>query len=79
MQLPESPAEINLIADEGIETLRARVKAIAREHSDRIHKLNVLKRKIVVSRHAEAGLPGMPALSIEPDLQKLLVDPTHGL
>jgi hypothetical protein len=79
MQLPESPAEIHLIAAEGIETLRARLKSIAREHSDRIHKLNVLQRKIVVSRHAEAGLPGLAGLSIEPDLQKLLVDPTHGL
>lgn len=79
MPLPESPAEIHLIAAEGIETLRSRLKSIAREHSDRIHRLHVLQRKIVGSRHGEVGLPGMNGLSIEPDLEKLLVNPTHGL
>jgi hypothetical protein len=74
-----TPAEIYLQSADSIETLRSRLKAIAREHADRIHKLTCLQRKIVASRHGAQGLPGMDALSIDPALETLLANPTHGL
>lgn len=79
MPLAKSPSDIHLDAAEAIETLRSRLKAIAREHSDRIHKLHDLQRRIVAGRHGAQGLPGLDGLSIDPELQKLLANPVHGL
>jgi hypothetical protein len=79
MSQPKSPSDIHLDAAEAIETLRSRLKAIAREHSDRIHKLHDLQRRIVAGRHGAQGLPGLDGLSIDPELQKLLANPVHGL
>jgi hypothetical protein len=73
-------AELLLIAYRGRETLRARLKVFAREHSDRIRKLDGLMHRINAKPHTNGDeLAGTTGVSIEPDLEKLLVNPVHGL
>lgn len=82
MSLPKSitDAELLLIAYRGRETLRARIKAVAREHSDRIRRLDALMHRINAKPEGQgAELTGTAGLSIEPELEKLLANPTHGL
>jgi hypothetical protein len=76
----KSPAEVHLMADRACEELRSRIKAIAREHSDRIRQLTGLKRQIMASEFAAGQtLAGIEAITLSPDLEKLVVNPTNGL
>lgn len=79
MAASKSASDIHVEAAEAIDTLRSRLKSIAREHSDRIHRLQDLQKRILVARHGAQGLPGLDGISIDPELQKLLANPVHGL
>lgn len=79
MPASKSASDIHVEAAEAIDTLRSRLKAIAREHSDRIHRLQELQKRILAARHGAQGLPGLDGITLEPDLQKLLANPVHGL
>jgi hypothetical protein len=78
----KSPAEIHLMAHRACETLRARQRAIAREHADRIRQLTELMRGISTSDYDDTTSPtlaGVKGLSLSPDLERLIVNPTDGL
>jgi hypothetical protein len=80
--LPESTTlpQVHLLAYRSRETLRSQLKSLAREYSDRIKQLdNVMRQAAVASENTGDTLKGVDALSLSPDLQRLLVNPTHGL
>lgn len=81
MSLPKNitDAELLMLAYRGRETLRSRIKAVAREHSDRIRRLDLLMHRINAKPDGGPDLAGTGGLSIEPDLEKLLQNPTYGL
>ena len=62
------------------QTLRAQLKSVAREYSDRIRQLDHLMERASASDEAGAdALTGVDKLSLSPELKRLLVNPTHGL
>lgn len=71
--------ELYLLADQARAQLRSRLKAQAREYSDRSKRLENLMRHIANGTETST-LPGVPsAVSLTPDLERLILDPTHGL
>jgi hypothetical protein len=80
--LPENitNAELHLLAYRSRETLRARLKAVAREHADRMKRIETVMQQIGSVQPEHEDLPGVgPRISLTPDLELLLVNPTHGL
>ena len=76
----KSPAEIHLMAFRARETLQARIKSLTREHRDRMRKLNGLMQQIGATDYdGVQGLEGMASVSCSPELEQLVIDPTHGL
>ena len=76
----KSPADVHLMADRSREALRARLRNIARDHSDRIRQLTDLMKQISASDYHEgATLSGVDGISVSPDLEKLILNPTEGL
>lgn len=72
--------ELHFRAARAAQTLRARSKAVNREHADRIRKLENFMRRISAEADASGSpLKGTEALSLSPDLDKLIANPTHGL
>lgn len=55
-------------------TLKANLREVAREYSDRVKRLDQIQ--LEAQRQAANGIGEM---SLSPDLQKLLVNPLHGL
>lgn len=74
----KSKADLALLAFRSCETLRSKQKAVDREYSDRVKKLKKLMVSIA-STPEDTTLPGTDGLSLTPDLQKLLLNPTDGL
>lgn len=63
-------------------TLKANLREVAREYSDRCKRLEQVQQE--AQRQAaihgnSALLNGLGEMSLSPDLQKLLVNPLHGL
>ncbi len=76
----KSPAEVHLMAHRANETLRARIKGVARDHADRMRQLNDLMRQISATDFDDGQtLAGMKGISISPELERLIVNPTDGL
>lgn len=71
-----SEPEIYLEAGRAISALKARVKALAREHSDRIKRLETLRKQI---ESREPGLVGVDRITLSPEVAQLVVHPTAGL
>lgn len=78
---PDTPLpELYILAERARETLRAQLKDTAREYSDRVKQLDNLKHQILLHSGTRSDqLDGLAKLSLSPELQKLLVNPTHGL
>lgn len=79
LQAQTSKAELHLLAYRSHETLRARLKSVAREHADRMKQLENLMAQIAASDPSSNELPGVGTLSLTPEIERLLVNPTHGL
>ena len=78
----KSPAEVHLMAHRACEALRARFRGVARVHADRTRQLTDLMRKISASDFGDGKdgtLAGIKGVSLSPDLEKLIVNPTDGL
>jgi hypothetical protein len=76
----KSPAEVHLMAHRASEELKSRFRGIAREHSDRIRQLSDLMRQISASDFDDGQvLAGTKGVSLSPELEKLIVNPTGGL
>ena len=79
-----SPAEILAMAYSARETLRSRARNAMREYSDRIKQCDDIMRTAALAAEsaqthgAQGSLIAQP-LSLSPDKQRLLVNPTHGL
>lgn len=74
----KTEADVYFMAGTAIDTLNSRQKLIAREYGDRIKSLKKLMQHIAHHPPGDA-LPGVSGVSIEPDLEKLLLNPMHGL
>lgn len=72
-------AELHLLAYRAHETLRARLKSVAREHADRMKQLDHIMVQIAASDPSSNEFPGVGTLSLTPEVERLLVNPTHGL
>lgn len=81
--LPENITnpELHLLAYRSREALKARLKAVAREHSDRIKQLDHIMQQISEAPppHSGASLDHIDHITLSPDLEKLLLNPTEGL
>ena len=80
--LPENitSAELHLLAYRSRETLHARLKAICREHSDRMKRLDKIMHQISAAEpKSDDGMPDISRLNLSPDLEMLLINPAHGL
>jgi len=76
----KSPAEVHLMAARSAETLRSRLRITAREHGDRIRQLTELMRKVSANDFDDAEtLAGIKGITVSPELEKLILNPTHGL
>lgn len=79
---PDTPLpELYILAERARETLRAQLKDTAREYSDRVKQIDNLKHQILLHSAGTRSdqLDGLAKLSLSPELQRLLVNPTHGL
>lgn len=76
---PQTIPDLHFRAYRAAQTLRARSKALNREHADRIRKLENFMRRISVEAGTTGCITGTDALSLSPDLEKLIANPTHGL
>ncbi len=78
-----SPAEILAMAYSARETLRSRARNAMREYSDRIKQCDdIMRTAATAAESAQGGAQGSliaQPLSLSPDKQRLLVNPTHGL
>lgn len=78
-----SPAEILAMAYSARETLRSRARNAMREYSDRIKQCDdIMRTAATAAESAQGGVQGSliaQPLSLSPDKQRLLVNPTHGL
>lgn len=77
----KSPAEILTMADIAQQQLRAELRDTAREYSDRIKQLEEIKNaaRSEFQSHGDK-LPSLAgALTLSPDRERLLLNPTHGL
>jgi hypothetical protein len=74
----KTPAEICLMALRAREELNARKVGIVREHSDRIKRLDSLVKHVCAQPEGDS-LPGFKAVTLTPDLARLIVNPIHGL
>ena len=83
MPLPRklNDADLALLALRSRDTLRARYKMVAREHCDRIKRLDALMQQISAKPPtAEAtGELLATSASLTPELESLLMNPTAGL
>jgi len=62
------------------DVLRSTVRAIAREYSDRVHKLGLLQQRIDLIPDDGAMLGDVgKQISLSPDLEKLILNPNFGL
>lgn len=60
--------------------LRSRYKSVSREYGDRIRKLDkIIEIASAPDSARNNALDGVDGLSLSPDLQKLLLDPTNRL
>jgi hypothetical protein len=78
----KSRAEVHLLAHRALEVIRARDTAIKRAHADRMGRLKELMREISVAEDGEANpdaIPGTQSLSLSPELERLILNPTEGL
>lgn len=76
----KSPAEVHLLAHRARETIKASLRETARIHSDRIRKIDGLMSQISATDFEDGEtLAGIKALSLSPELEKLIVNPTAGL
>lgn len=78
----KTTAEIHLMTHRAVEVIRARDRSIRREHADRLRRLTDLMREISVSDFDNTDgetMPGTNALSLSPELEKLILNPTEGL
>lgn len=65
---------------DGIDALRARQKALAKEHTERIKGLQKLERQVRhAAMHGQMELTGKAGISLSPELQALLENPIGGL
>lgn len=77
-----SPAEILAMAYTARETLRSRARNAMREYSDRIKQCDDIMRTAAIAAESAASGQGSlitQPISLSPDKQRLLVNPTHGL
>ena len=79
-----TPAEVLAMAYTAKETLRSRARATMREYSDRIKQCDDIMRTAALAAesaqtHGTQGTLIAQPLSLSPDKQRLLVNPTHGL
>ena len=74
-------AEVLLRAYSGIQTLKERNRAIVKEHSERVKRLEGLMHEVNHVTHAgrETDMFGASSLSIAPELETLLMNPLAGL
>jgi len=73
----QSISEIHFAAYRAAGILRARLREIAREHSDRIRQLERLMHQLTDENPGE--LTGTADVTLAPEIMDLLNDPLHGL
>ena len=71
-------SELVVLAYRGAQELRSRSKASSRVHADRVKRFDQFIRAAVLVEDTEQ-LPGIAGLSIDPEMELMLHNPTHGL
>lgn len=74
-----SVAEVHIRAYRAAQELRARSKDICRAHNDRIKQLEHLMRQISVSDAKGDDIPGVAGLSLSPEIEDIIQNPSAGL
>jgi len=74
-------AEVLMRAYSGIQTLKERNRAVAKEHGERIKRLEALMKDVNHATHAgrQGDLFGSSSLTLSPDAEALLINPLAGL
>jgi len=80
MSLIENKTEADLcfMAFSSIDSLVSRQKLVGREYGDRIKALKKFQHQLLHHAPGDA-LPGVGGSSLDPDMEKLLLNPMHGL
>jgi hypothetical protein len=72
--------EIVFRATQSRETLRSQLKALSRQHADRIRKLdNTIIKMTISSNQSQGVLPGVPDFSLDEEMTQLIFNPLSGL
>ena len=70
--------ELHLLASRSRSALKSRAKTVAREHADRIKKI---EKVIQTTENADPSREtnGLDGINISPEMEQLILNPTKGL
>lgn len=76
----KTPSDVYFLAGRAQQELVSRMKAVNRKHGDRIRKLRDVMNKISCAEVDSAEtLEGVDGISLDPETELLILNPTHDL